>query len=53
MSTMRAEVFDLQEPDRAVVALINSEHSSVSIRVGDENGGAPGRCEPGGPSTAP
>ena len=32
----RAEVFDLDEHDRAVVASVDSVQSSVSVRVGDE-----------------
>jgi hypothetical protein len=36
MSATRAEVFDLEERDRVVVASLDSEQSSVSVRVGDE-----------------
>lgn len=36
MSVTRAEVFDLEERDRAVVASVDSDHLSVSVRVGDE-----------------
>ncbi len=36
MSPTKAEVFDLEERDRVVVASLNSERSSVSVRVGDE-----------------
>ena len=36
MSPTRAEVFDLEERDRVVVASLDSEQSSVSVRVGDE-----------------
>jgi len=36
MSSLRAEVFDLDERDRLVVASLDSEGSSVSVRVGDE-----------------
>ncbi len=36
MSATRAEVFDLAERDRVVVASLDSEQSSVSVRVGDE-----------------
>jgi excisionase family DNA binding protein len=32
----KAEVFDLEERDRVVVASLDSEQSSVSVRVGDE-----------------
>jgi len=37
MSATKAEVFDLEERDRAVVASLDSEQSSVSVRVGDES----------------
>jgi len=36
MGASRAEVFDLQESDRVVVASLDSEQSSVSVRVGDQ-----------------
>lgn len=36
VATLRAEVFDLDERDRLVVASLDSEGSSVSVRVGDE-----------------
>lgn len=36
MTVTRVEVFDLEEQDRAVVASLDSETSSVSVRVGDE-----------------
>ena len=37
MSATKAEVFDLEEHDRVVVASLDSEQSSVSVRVGDES----------------
>jgi conjugative relaxase-like TrwC/TraI family protein/excisionase family DNA binding protein len=36
MSATRAEVFGLEEHDRVVVASVDSEQSSVSVRVGEE-----------------
>ena len=36
MSATRAEVFDLEECDRVVVASLDSEQPSVSVRIGDE-----------------
>lgn len=36
MGASKVEVFVLGEPDRVVVASIDSEQSSVSVRVGDE-----------------
>ena len=36
MSAIKAEVFDLEERDRVVVASLDSDQSSVSVRVGDE-----------------
>lgn len=36
MTVTRAEVFDLEERDRVVVAALDSEQSLVSIQVGDE-----------------
>jgi len=36
MSASRAEVFDLEERDRVVVASLDTERSSLSVRVGDE-----------------
>jgi len=36
MSATKSEVFDLEERDRVVVASVDSEQSSVSVRVGDE-----------------
>lgn len=36
MSVTKAEVFDLEGRDRVVVASVDSEHSSVSVRVGNE-----------------
>jgi excisionase family DNA binding protein len=35
MTALKAEVFDLEERDRVVVASLDSEGSSVSVRVGD------------------
>ena len=35
MSAARVEVFDLEERDRRVVASLDSDQSSVSVRVGD------------------
>lgn len=36
VSVTRAEVFDLEERDRVVVASLDSDRSSVTVRVGDE-----------------
>jgi excisionase family DNA binding protein len=36
MCALPAEVFDLDEGDRAVVASLDADRASVSIRVGDE-----------------
>ena len=36
MGATKAEVFDLEERDRVLVASLDSEESSVSVRVGDE-----------------
>ena len=36
MDSLRAEVFDLEERDRILVASVDSDQSSVSVRVGDQ-----------------
>lgn len=36
MRATKAEVFDLEERDRVVIASLGSEQSTVSVRVGDE-----------------